>query len=185
MSVINANAIQNAIKEGDEKAFEMVFVTYFNKVKYFIFGLIKSEEDAEELAQDIFVKLWVNRESVDFEKSLGSYLHTSARNATINFLKSKFVRDSYVSDQLHQEEGNESTEEGYYAQETALLIKMAVSQMPEKRKTIFELSREKGLSNDEIASQLGISKKTVENQLSLALKEIRKIITFFFTPFIL
>jgi len=184
MSTINVHEVQEAIKEGDEKAFELVFITYFNKVKYFIVGLIKSEEDAEELAQDIFVKLWLNRESVDFDKSLSSYLHTAARNATINFLKGKFVRDSYVSDQLRQEEEKESVEESYYAKETSLLIKMAVSQMPEKRRAIFELSREKGLSNEEIANKLEISKKTVENQLSLALKEIRKIITFFFTPFI-
>ena len=185
MSTLDTEVVENAIKKGDEKAFELIFVTYFNKVKYFIVGLIKSQDDAEELAQDIFVKLWMNRETIDFEKNLSSYLHTAARNATINFLKSKFVRDSYASDQIYQGEEKESVEENYYAQETALLIKMAVSQMPEKRKEIFELSREKGLSNEEIANQLGISKKTVENQLSLALKEIRKIITFFFTPFIL
>ena len=184
MSTLSPYEVQKAIKGSDEKTFELVFVTYFNKVKYFIYGLIKSEEDAEELAQDIFVKLWINKESIDFDKNLNAYLHTIARNTTINYLKKKFTHETYVNEQLHQEVVKESVEESYYAQETDLLIKMAVSQMPERRKEIFDLSRGKGLSNDDIAEKLGISKKTVENQLSLALNEIRKIINFFFFSFI-
>lgn len=178
--------IEESLRQGDEKAFELLFITYFKRVKYFIRGIIKSDEEAEELAQDVFVKLWINRESIDFGKGMSAYLHISARNATINYLKKKFTHDMYINDWQYRD-GNdmyESVEEGYYAQETALLIKMAVSHMPDRRKEIYELSREKGLHNEEIADRLDISKKTVENQLSLALSEIRKVITSFFVPFI-
>ena len=173
-----------ALKNGDHKAFEVIFITYFNKVKHFINGLVKSESDAEELAQEVFVKLWVNRESIIIEKSFSSYLYVMARNSAFNFLKSKFVRDSYLNDQLRQGEESVASDEVIVAKETELLLKMIVSKMPEQRRKIYELSRNQGLKNEEIASQLNISKKTVENQLSLALKELRQVFSSFLVLFV-
>lgn len=166
------------LSEGSHEAFELVFVTYFKKIKYFINGLIKSEEDAEELTQDIFVKLWTNREMINPDRSFGFFMYTMARNATFNFLKHKVVRDTYVSERVKDEEVV-STEDVIYAREINLLISMAVSRMPEQRKKIYEMSRYAGLPNDEIASRLNLTKKTVENQLSLALKDLRKIVMLF------
>jgi len=178
MSVkIEKKTIQE-LRDGDHAAFEMVFIAYFNKVKHFINGLLRSEDDAEELAQELFVKLWINHDTINLEKSFSTYLYVMARNAAINFLKSKFVRESYANDLSNTEEYVNS-EDILYAKETDLLIKMTVSQMPDRRKQIYKLSRNEGLTNDEIASQLNISKKTVENQLSLALKELRNIISLF------
>ena len=174
-----------ALKGGDHKAFEVIFVTYFNKVKYFINGLVKSESDAEELAQEVFVKLWVNRESIVIEKSFSSYLYVMARNAAFNFLKSKFVRDSYLNDQSYQSnEESVTSDDVMVAKETELLLKIIVSKMPEQRRRIYEMSRNQGLKNDEIAAKLNISKKTVENQLSLALKELRQVFSSFLVLFV-
>lgn len=170
-----------ALRNGDHKAFEVVFVAYYNKVKYFINGLLRSEEDAGELTQELFVKLWTNRLSVDPDKTLSTYLYVMARNLAFNFLKSKYVRESYANDSYHIEESIDS-EEVVWAKELEHILHVAVEKMPERRKEIFVLSRKKGLSNEEIATQLDISKKTVENQLSLAIKELRRIIStiFFF-----
>lgn len=167
-----------SLQDGDHKAFEMVFVAYFDKVKYFVERIIRSEDEAEELAQDIFVKLWVNRKAIDIQKSFSGFLFTMAHNASFNYLKHKDVQNNYLSTNDLSEEVD-STEEMMYAKEIALLIEMTVNRMPAQRKNIFQLSRNEGLSNDEIASRLHISKKTVENQLSLALKELRKVITLF------
>ena len=173
-----------ALKSGDHKAFEVIFVSYFNKVKYFINGLVKSESDAEELAQEVFVKLWIGRESIVIEKSFSSYLYVIARNAAFNFIKSRIVRDSYLNDQIRNGEDSATSEEVIVAKETELLLKMIVSKMPEQRRRIYELSRNQGLRNDEIAQQLNISKKTVENQLSLALKELRQVFSMFLSLFV-
>lgn len=162
------------LQKGEHKAFEQVFIAYFNKVKYFIERIIRSENDAEELAQDIFIKLWINRESIDANKSISSYLFTLARNAAFNYLKHQQVEEAYVHDQFIRIEEVSDTEEILYAKEIALLIEMTVNKMPEQRKRIYRLSRDSGLTNTEIAGKLNISKKTVENQLSLALKELRK-----------
>lgn len=85
-----------ALSKGNHKAFEDLFIAYFQRVKLFICGIVKSEADAEELAQDVFVRLWTNREAINIEKPLGGYLYTIARNTAFNFLKHKLVEQSYV-----------------------------------------------------------------------------------------
>ena len=83
-----------AFQDGNHKAFETIFITYYNKTKAFIDGYIKSEPDAEELTEDLFVNLWINRHSIDTSKSFNSYLHTIARNAAINFTYDSVVKFS-------------------------------------------------------------------------------------------
>lgn len=170
--------ILHSLKEGNHQAFENIFVAYFNKVKYFIEKIIRSGDDAEDLAQDIFVRLWNNREKIDTEKSFDAYLFTMAYNASCNFIKHLSVKENYEK-YIIPSSDHTDPETLLYAKEIALLIEMTVEQMPEQRKKIYRLSRNEGLKNEEIARELDISKKTVENQLSLALKEIRKILIFF------
>ena len=171
-----------ALCNGNHKAFEDIFIMYFRRVKVFIGGIIKSDADAEELAQDVFIKLWLNREQIDVTKSLNAYLYAIARNATFNYLKHRMVEQSYLCG--YKPVGDVDTpEEIYFAREIKLLIEMTVTQMPAQRRSIYILSRDKGVSNEDIANQLNFSKKTVENQLSLALKEIRKVVSGFFLLF--
>jgi len=175
---IDAGMLES-LKDGDHKAFEFVFITYYNKVKIFIFGYIKSVPDAEELAEELFVNLWINRKNIDTSKSFNSYLHTIARNAAINFLKHKYLHDTYLNNLKSTDYGSTS-EEDLIAKELGLLIDDVVAKMPEQRKQIYTLSRNEGLTNTEIAFRLNTTKRNVESQLSLALKEIRKAISFFF-----
>ena len=95
------------------------------------------------------------------------------RNRVINHIKSNTVRSLYKANSNIIDSEN-SLEEEFYAKETQLIIDLVVQKMPPQRKKIFELSRYKGVSNDEIATSLNISKKTVENHLNAALKEIKK-----------
>ncbi|WP_291530053.1 RNA polymerase sigma-70 factor [Bacteroides sp. UBA939] len=171
-----------ALRNGSHKAFEDVFKACFDKIKLFIFSYIKSEVDAEELAEDIFVNLWINHESIDVTKSFSSYLHTIARNTALNFLKHKFVREAH-GEAVRQTDSGFSPEDELIARETRLLIEMAVEKMPEQRKTIYRLSRNEGLKNEEIAIRLNTTKRNVESQLSLALKDLRKAINCIFLFF--
>jgi len=174
MDSISKNTL-NELREGNHKAFEKVFIVYYNKIKTFIFGYVKSDVDAEELAEDIFVRLWINRESIDVARSFSSYMHTVARNSALNFLKHKFVHESYQNS-LDKSECSYSPEDSLIAKETILLIEMAVEKMPEQRKKIYQLSRNQGLKNEEIALLLNTTKRNVESQLSLALKDLRRAI---------
>lgn len=168
----------SAFQNGSHKAFEAVFIAYYNKTKDFIDGYIKSESDAEELAEDLFVNLWINHHLIDTSKSFDSYLHTIARNAALNFLKHKYVHDTYLVNNQDLKYTSTSEEE-LIAKELGLLIDEIVEKMPDQRRQIYGLSRNEGLSNGEIAERLNTTKRNVESQLSLALKEIRKAISCF------
>lgn len=172
-----------SLKNGEHKAFEVVFIAYYNKTKTFLYGYLKSESDAEELAEDLFVSLWENRKNIDTTKSFSSYLHTIARNTAINFLKHKHLHNVYLNNIPYAEHSSTSEEE-LIAKELGLLIDDTVNQMPEQRKQIYLLSRNEGLSNSEIAEKLNTTKRNVESQLSLALKEVRKAISSFFFTFL-
>lgn len=182
----NSNSIGiktlEALRNGDHKAFECIFLTYYGKTKSFLFGYLKSKEDAEELAEDLFVNLWINRKSIDITKSFSSYLHVMARNAAINFLKHKLVHTTYLNS-IQDTEYSPTSEEELIAKELGLLIDNIVDKMPEQRKQIYMLSRNEGLNNSEIAEKLKTTKRNVESQLSFALKEIRKAISAFFFTF--
>lgn len=167
-----------ALGKGDHKAFETVFLTYYNKTKAFIYGYIKSDADAEELAEELFVNLWINRLAIDPSKSLDAYLHTIARNMAYNYLNHKYVKLAYTNT-LQPSECSSTSEEDLIAKELGLLIDDIVDKMPEQRKQIYLLSRNEGLSNTEIAERLNTTKRNVESQLSLALKEIKKAISTF------
>ena len=139
-----------AFQDGNHKAFETIFIAYYNKTKTFIDGYIKSEPDAEELTEDLFVNLWINRHSID------AYLNNNQNT-----------------------EYSSTSEEDLIAKELEMLIDKLVGGMPEQRRMIYTLSRNEGLSNAEIAERLNTTKRNVESQLSLALKEIRKVISCF------
>ena len=177
------NHILELLCNGNHQAFDDVYIAYYNKIKNFINGLIKSDYEAEELTQDIFMKLWINRETIDPNKSFNSYMYTIARNTAFNYLKHKIVETTYEYNHSIPE-GIEETEEIIFANEIKLLIDLTIEKMPEKRKQIFKLSRNEGFTNQEIAEKLNLSKKTVENQISLALKELRSIISCFLLFFL-
>lgn len=173
-----------ALQSGDHKAFEEVFTAYFDKVKHLLTGLLRSESEAEELAQDIFVKLWMNRESIDPDKAFNTYLYTIARNTAFNYLKHKLVKENFKNSFSGFDAAADSSDEILFAKEISLLMEMTVCKMPVQRRTIYQLSREQGIPNREIAEKLGISKKTVENQLSLALQDIKRVISAFLIFFL-
>jgi RNA polymerase sigma-70 factor (ECF subfamily) len=171
------------IAEGDHGTFRRMFIQYYPKLKSFINRLVKSEEVAEDLSQDIFEYIWVNRKDLSDLKSLEGYLFGIARNKACNYLTHKTVEEDYISSCTAGLAGYMPDEE-IQAKELELLIRMTVEQMPEQRRRVFVMSRVENLKNAEIAEKLNIFKKTVENHLNHALNRIREVIAlaliFFF-----
>lgn len=164
------------LASGDHEAFHVIFEKYFPKTRFFISNIIKSDVIGEELAQDVFVKIWTNREELTKIKSFSSYLYRIAKNMAINYLNRKYLEEKYIQTQDNTNEKHISIEEDLYVKDLEILIALVVDTMPPQRKKIFEMSRYENIDNDEIAAILNISKKTVENHLNLALKEIKKAI---------
>ncbi len=167
-----------SLQKGDHKAFEVVFLAYYHKIKNFIDGFVKSQTDAEDLTEELFANLWDNHANIDPGKSFNSYLHTMAHNAAINFLKHKMVHYTFITNSASVEYAH-SSEDEVIARETSLIINMVVERMPKQRREIYKLSKTKGLKNEEIAEMLQTTKRNVESQLSLALKEIRNTLAIY------
>lgn len=168
-----------ALSKGDSHAFETVFMHFFPKVKFFICGLLKNETEAEDLSQDVFVKIWTKRESLGNISNFNAYVYRMARNVVYDYLDKEFLHEYIQAEQAVNISDNEADiTEILYAEELEALVQIAVRQMPPQRKTIYEMSRKEGLTNEEISQRLSISKRTVEAHLLAALADIRKTVHF-------
>lgn len=165
--------------------FETIFTKYYSVVKYFALMLLKSEEDAKDITQDVFTKLWTKPELWAEVPNPTPYIYTLTKSTTLNFIKHKKVELAYqekiiektLIDELFQ---SEDTLNPIYYKEAQLIIKLVLERLPEQRRMIFEMSRFKHMSNLEIADKLNISKRTVEHHIYLTLLEMKKIIFFAF-----
>ena len=136
--------------------------------------MVVREAYAEEIVQDVFMKVWTKRESLDPSLSFRSYIFTITRNMNIKFLKKasnnlKLREELFYSSQKF----SNPTEVKLREEEMEKLKQKALDQLPPKRRLIFELSRNEGLSYDAIGEKLGISPHTVRNQMSKALETLR------------
>lgn len=171
------------IKKGENYAFEQLYYKYVDKVFYFCLRYLKSREDAEGLTQEIFIKLWEIRSSLNPELSLNSYIFTIAKNTIFNKNRKKINEKAYKEYlRNHLDNVYDKTENDVMLNEVRSWINKAVDELPPQRKHIFKLSRFEGLSYKEISSYLNLSERTVETHIRLALKTIRAIIdkNFFF-----
>ncbi|MGM9738090.1 MAG: RNA polymerase sigma-70 factor [Candidatus Cryptobacteroides sp.] len=168
--------LKERIAAGDLDAFRELFETYFPKVREFIAAFIKDSKSAEDLSQDIFLKIWNMREALPEVRNVSSWIYRMARNASLNHIRSR-KKTAVLTDAALPEVRD--TEDIYVEREKELIIKTFVDTMPERRREIFNMSRYQGIPNDKIAEILHISKKTVENHLTLALKDIRNLLGTF------
>lgn len=166
-----------ALGNGDHEAFNMLFMAYHSLVKRFLLGFIKEEEEALDIAQDIFVKVWTHRETAASVESFKAYLFRMARNEVYNYYKLHAIRENHMEKYQQQTVWiDDLLEERILADELGLLLDIAVENMPSQRKLIFKMSRKEGLSNEEISRRLNINKRTVENHITLALADLRKVL---------
>jgi RNA polymerase sigma-70 factor (ECF subfamily) len=181
-NTIEENNIK-ALCKGDQKAFEVLFLYYQPKLVYFLTGFIKDVELARDMAQDVFLSIWNNKEKLSDIKSFKAYIFKIGKNVVCNYFDHLLVTEKFVAEQLTRPADFENTEELIFAQQLQYLIDVTVSQMPAQRKLVYTMSRIEGLSNDEIAKKLSINKRTVENHLTAALADIRKTIMVFIAFF--
>ena len=162
-----------------KRNFEQLFTVMFPKVKSFAFKILKSEEDAEDIAQDVFVKLRNNEDAGRNRETLNSYLYTMVRNQIFNFLKHKTVESKYQDFIFNKNDcSTNNIYDEIYTKELKLLYQLILSQMGEQRRKVYLMSREEDMSNKEIAEKLDLSVRTVERHLYLATKDLKKMMIF-------
>jgi RNA polymerase sigma-70 factor, ECF subfamily len=161
------------LRSGNEKIFQDIFNAYYEPLCRFSLNRIESKEEAEEIVQDVFVKLWIKREDLVIQQSLKSYLYRMVQNRIINRSEHRKIRKIHQQHVLSNPPEHFASENDFHEEELNNLAAKAEKTMPEKRRQVYELSRKKGLKYSEIAEKMGISIKTVEVHLSKALDHMR------------
>ena len=153
-----------------------IYRAFYGKVFTFVLSLVRSKANAQDITQNIFMKLWKNRKKLEHINSMDDYLFILSKNACMDYFR-KASRKKEISTDVFDEfllsRIVSSPEKRIDAISDIEELRHVIESLPSKRRDIFIMSRFDGLSNDEIASVLGVSKKTVENQISLATKKIK------------
>ncbi|NEW84957.1 MAG: RNA polymerase sigma-70 factor [Mariniphaga sp.] len=167
-------------KEGNDSAFEKVFKTEYNRIVGFCQQFIGDKDVAKSLAQDTFVKLWLNREKIESINGIRSFLYTSAKTGCLNSIRHQKVISRYHDQLLQMKEGELNREildsfdfDQLELNELEKIIDQSIAELPEKCRLVFMLSRFDGKKNSEIAEELDISIKSVEANMTRALKSLR------------
>ena len=154
--------------------FEKVYKSCFKGLHAYACSFLDDNEQAEEMVQQVFLKLWERRMNIEISISLQAYLYRSVYNESMNFLKHEKVKQTHVSFIKHTtSESSNNHQTDIHTRELETNIKKALSKLPEQCRTIFQLSRFEELKYKEIAERLGLSIKTIENQMGKALKIMR------------
>ncbi len=167
--------IVNQFKDGDVAAFDTIYHQYSKRIYNFAYGLIKDQDTAAEIVQEIFVTLWEKHEQVNVELNFKNYIFTITYNSIRKYFRNKSI-ETRVKDYLlnNSPEIIENTDEGIIYNELLDLANRTIEKLPPKRKLVYKLSRQEGLKIKEIASRLNISTRTAENHLAKALKYLQK-----------
>lgn len=165
------------VQEGDEQAFEALFRTHYEALCNFVEPRVGSPEVAEDLVQNVFLNLWRRRQDWEPRTTLQAYLFGAARNEAIKYRKHRQVRRDWKREKKKEKTHGESEfdpGEDLKHRELNRAVQECVSELPERRREVYLLSRQYGLTYEEIAGVMDISPSTVDNQMVKALESLRK-----------
>jgi RNA polymerase sigma-70 factor (ECF subfamily) len=168
------HALLERLVAGDHQAFTRLYSIYLGNLYRYVFLFFPAKETAEEIVQDLFIKIWEKRESLAGVKSFKQYLFKAAKNHLLNALRNEQVKQKVLSHvQQQAEAAAPDTQNRVDYRASARAVENAVNRLPPKRKHIFRLSVQEGYSLDEIAAILRISKPVVKKQLYAAYDFVR------------
>lgn len=154
--------------------FEQVFKEHFKSLHAYACSILKDEDSAEEVVQNVFYKLWEKKERIHTLDSIPAYLYRSVYNESLNMIKHNKVRSDYQTHAGYQTNHTDDAANQANLKELETRLTKAMNELPEQCRTIFQMSRFEELKYREIADKLNLSVKTVENQMGKALKLMRQ-----------
>lgn len=163
------------VKNGQKEAFSELFSLYGPKIYRFALNYLKDKPDAEELMQDVFLKIWEKRELLDPAQNIKAYIFKVAVNSIYDHIRKKNLEKAFADFSSHNyQPGTESLWHEVIWNDMLSRLNSLIDRMPEQRRMIFLLSREEGMSNQQIADKLNLSKRTVENQIYRATQYLKE-----------
>lgn len=170
----NDKALISAIKKGDKKAYNKLYLNYCDKLCKYVYSLSPNQKQAEDIVQDTLIDIWIKREKLNIKTSLNNYLYRSVHNRFINIYRKEIKKQStlnnlYIEAIEELDDLEESTKENRLK-----ALERAINNLPPKRKDIFILSKLKNYKHKEIATMRNISESTIQTQIRKAMITIRK-----------
>jgi RNA polymerase sigma-70 factor (ECF subfamily) len=176
--MIRDTDIIGRIRQGDVKQFESLFRSSYVSLVRYARTILKDQDTAEEIVQDLFCRLWKDKEKIKIESSLNGYLFRSVHNKCLHFIEhSRIVVKHAEEMSFRQQESPESPSDILNYKELQAKIASILEKLPERCGKIFYMNRFEGLKYNEIAEKLSVSVKTVEANMGRALREFRKELT--------
>lgn len=181
MNQIDERELVIHLKKSNVNAFDSLFYRYYKKVLSFCYKILGTKEDAEEIVQTVFLAIWENRTIIDEDKHFETYLFSIVRHHVYNALKRKSYRKAFLESIENPNIGsNLDVEDQVYYNDLNLLLNKLIDTLPPKRREIYLLSRNRGLTYKQIADKLRITENTVDTQIRNALNYLRPILEKFF-----
>jgi len=177
--IVNKNSEQNILQrvaDGDEQAFKVLFNLYWDRLYNYLLRITKSHELAEEIATDVFLKLWTGREILPGIQNMDSFLYKVAYNRTMDFFRLA-ARDFRLQELIAKQAEQVPPVSADYPmldKEADQILKEVIQELTPQRRLIFTLSRIDGLTHEEIAQKLNLSRQTVKNTMSAAITSVRQ-----------
>lgn len=165
----------SAIRDGDEAAFALYYESTVPWLTPLVRRITKDHEDAWDIVQGTFTKLWLARASIDPLQSLDGFVTKMSSDAAIDLLRKRQSRQKYLHEQQFVlPDDSHSAETRMLAAEMLERIRHTIASMPPQRRKVYELSRKEEMTYEQIASHMGISRNTVRNHMATALLNIRQ-----------
>ncbi len=162
------------VKGGDRESFNLIFRRFYTPLTRFCVRFVGDGDQAAEIVQELFVKLWTNREKLVFTSSFESYMLRSVRNSAITFINKERAHAG-ANERLYTDDSDANDpSETLQSNNLEVSYQKVLAAMPEKRREVFLASRFDGLKYTEIAEKFGLSQKTVEAHMSAAIKQLRE-----------
>lgn len=175
MDVCDEIELLKQLQKGDTKAYLALYQRYHVLVYHWALKLVKIPQLAEDLVQDVFLKIWQIRERLNPQQSFPAFIYRIARNKAFNLLKKISLDDDLRSRVMTElSDTAESAENKLVWQQYEQLLKSAIDQLPQQRQKVFKLCRQDGKTYDEAAAELGISRNTVKEHMVMAVKNIKE-----------
>ncbi len=164
------------LKEGSQDCFRLIYDLYAGRLLSFVFCLTKSREDSFDIVQEVFERLWTNREKISDDKSLESFLFVIGKNLFVSAYRKRLSSQKYEDymEFLDVQQEHKTADSDMEYDEFKKTLNSAINSLPSRQRQIVWLSKYKGMKNADIASTLNLSEQTVKNQLSLGLKALRE-----------
>ncbi len=172
-------SLQQQIESGNQQAFSSLFRLLYPRLLSFAVQYVHVKETAEEITNDVFIKLWNRKEQLGEVNNISTYLFVSVKNLSLNYLK----RYSHLHVAVENNEGNanlinlDDPEQQLEWKEMSFQLTQAIDHLPDQCRTVFKLIKEDGFRYKEVAEILGISPRTVETQLFRAMKKLQALIS--------